>query len=190
MCYNDYGFCIRHLAEDDLFRGSLKREMDMDIIKISKDNYNQFGSLVADFRVALKSYKGIKALPDAEAGESEMKEYIDSDFPCYAAVCDGESVGYIVCRVDAPCVWVESIYAKPEFRRIGVATQLFEKAEELAKSFGEDTVFNYVHPNNHGMIAFLRKHGYTVINLVEIRKPYKDEQLTQTIQVGEHAFDY
>ena len=60
MCYNDYGFCIRHLAEDDLFRGSLKREMDMDIIKISKDNYNQFGSLVADFRVALKSYKGIK----------------------------------------------------------------------------------------------------------------------------------
>lgn len=24
----------------------------------------------------------------------------------------------------------------------------------------------------------------------EIRKPYKDEQLTQTIGVGEHEFDY
>ena len=164
--------------------------MKVTVIKITKENYNQLGSLVADFRVALKGYKGIKALPDADAGVSEMKEYIDSDFPCYAAVCDSEYVGYIVCRVDKPCVWVESIYAKPEFRRKGVASQLFEKAEELAKSFGEDTVFNYVHPNNHGMIGFLRKCGYTVINLVEIRKPYKDEQLTQTIQVGEHQFDY
>ncbi len=162
----------------------------MDIIKITKDNYNELGSLVADFRVVLKSYKRIKALPDADAGANEMKEYIDANFPCYAAVCDGEYVGYIVCRVDEPCVWVESIYAKPEFRRIGVASLLFEKAEELANSFGEDTVFNYVHPNNHGMIGFLRKHGYTVINLVEIRKSYKDEQLTQTIQVGEHEFDY
>ncbi len=78
-----------------------------------------------------------------------MKEYIDANFPCYAAVCNGEYVGYIVCRVDEPCVWMESIYAKPEFRRMGVASQLFEKAEELSKSFGEDTVFNYVHPNNH-----------------------------------------
>ncbi len=162
----------------------------MDIIKIVEDNYDQLGSLVAEFRVALKSYKGINALPDADAGASEMKEYIDSDFPCYAAVFDGKYVGYIVCRVDKPCVWVESIYAKPEFRRRGVASQLFEKAEELAKAFGENTVFNYVHPNNHGMIGFLRKHGYTVINLVEIRKPYAGEELTQTIQVGEHTFDY
>ncbi len=163
---------------------------NIDIIKVTKGNYNELGSLVADFRVALKGYKGITALPDEDAGASEMKEYIDADFPCYAAVCDGEYVGYIVCRVDEPCVWVESIYAKSEFRRMGVASQLFEKAEELANSFGEDMVFNYVHPNNHGMIGFLRKHGYTVINLVEIRKPYKDEQLTQTIGVGEHEFDY
>ncbi len=127
---------------------------------------------------------------NSDAALCEMKEYIDADFPCYAAVCDGEYVGYIVCRVDEPCVRVESIYAKPEFRRMDVASQLFEKAEDLANSFGEDTVFNYVHPNNHGMIGFLRKHGYTVINLVEIRKPYKDEQLTQIIQVGEHEFDY
>ena len=27
-------------------------------------------------------------------------------------------------------------------------------------------------------------------NLIEIRKPNKDEKLTQTIAVGEHEFDY
>ena len=40
------------------------------------------------------------------------------------------------------------------------------------------------------MIAFLRKRGYTVLNLIEIRKPYQGEKLAQVIQVGEHEFDY
>ena len=40
------------------------------------------------------------------------------------------------------------------------------------------------------MIALLRKRGYTVLNLIEIRKPYQEENLTQIIKVGEHEFDY
>ena len=40
------------------------------------------------------------------------------------------------------------------------------------------------------MIEFLRKRGYTVLNLIEIRKPYQGETLTQKITVGEHEFDY
>ena len=40
------------------------------------------------------------------------------------------------------------------------------------------------------MIEFLRKRGYTVLNLIEIRKPYQGEKLTQTIQVDQHTFDY
>ena len=65
-----------------------------------------------------------------------------------------------------------------------------DKAEELAAAYGNDTVYNYVHPNNHGMITFLKSRGYTVLNLIEIRKPWKGEKLTQTIRVGEHEFDY
>ena len=67
---------------------------------------------------------------------------------------------------------------------------LFRKAEELAASMGEDTVYNYVHPNNEGMIRFLASKGYTVLNMIEIRKPYKDEKLTTTIHVEKEAFDY
>lgn len=65
-----------------------------------------------------------------------------------------------------------------------------KKAEKLAEVYGNETVYNYVHPNNHRMIEFLRKRGYTVLNLIEIRKPYQKEGLTQTITVGEHKFDY
>ncbi len=168
----------------------MTQNRNIDILPVTRDNALLLGALVADFRVTLKGYKGIPAAPDVEAGAAELQEYLDAGFPCFAALCGGEWAGYIVCKIDEPCVWVESIYAKPEYRRMGVASALFRKAEELAASFGEDTVFNYVHPNNHGMIGFLRKHGYTVINLVEIRKPYEGEQLTQKIQVGEHEFDY
>ena len=51
-------------------------------------------------------------------------------------------------------------------------------------------LMSMVRPINHRMIGFLRKHGYTVLNLIEVRKPYQGEKLTQTITVGEHEFDY
>ena len=161
----------------------------MDIIKITQAN-DALAQMVALFRVELRSYKGVTSKPNIESGWEEMEEYLSAGFPVFAAIVDGEYAGYVVCRVDSEVVWVESIFVKEEYRRHGVATALHSKAEEIAASYGEDTVYNYVHPNNHRMIAFLRKRGYTVLNLIEIRKPYKGEKLTQTITVGEHEFDY
>ena len=161
----------------------------MEIIKITQVN-DALAEMVALFRVELRSYKGIVSKTNIEAGREEMEEYLAAGFPVFAAIMDGEYAGYVVCRVDSQVVWVESIFVKEEYRRHGVATALHSKAEEIAASYGEDTVYNYVHPNNHRMIDFLRKRGYTVLNLIEIRKPYKGEKLTQTIPVGEHAFDY
>ncbi len=60
----------------------------------------------------------------------------------------------------------------------------------MAEAMGGDTVFNYVHPNNEGMIHFLRSKGYTVLNMIEIRRPYQGEKLASTIQVGNNDFDY
>ena len=162
----------------------------MKIIAINQENAACVAELVADFRVELKSYKGIDSKPNLEAGREELLEYIGAGFPCYAAVEGDEYIGYIVCRIDEPCVWVESIYTTPKSRRSGVASALLKKAEALADVRGEDTAFNWVHPNNHGMIGFLRRHGYTVLNLIEIRKPFKGEHPTQTIKVGDNEFDY
>ena len=161
----------------------------MEIIKIVQVT-DELAQLVALFRVELRSYKGIVSKPNMDAGREEMEEYLAAGFPVFAAIVDGAYAGYVVCRVDSEVVWVESIFVKEEYRRHGVASALHSKAEEIAASYGEDTVYNYVHPNNHRMIGFLRKRGYTVLNLIEIRKPYKGEKLTQTITVGEHEFDY
>ena len=161
----------------------------MEIIKITQVN-DALAEIVALFRVELRSYKGIISKPNIEAGREEMEEYLAAGFPVFAATVDGEYAGYVVCRVDSEVVWVESIFVKEEYRRHGIATALHSKAEEIAASYGEETVYNYVHPNNHRMIAFLRKRGYTVLNLIEIRKPYGGEKTTQIIKVGENEFDY
>ena len=161
----------------------------MNLIEVTAVN-DALAEMVALFRVELRSYKGIVSKPNIEAGRAEMEEYLAAKFPVFAAMVDGEYAGYAVCRVDSGVVWVESIFVKEKYRRHGVATALHSKAEEIAASYGEDTVYNYVHPNNHRMIEFLRKRGYTVLNLIEIRKPHPGERLTQTIAVGEHEFDY
>ena len=161
----------------------------MEIIKISQAT-DDLAQMVALFRVELRSYKGIASKPDVEAGREEMEEYLSAGFPVLAALVNGEYAGYVVCRIDSEVVWVESIFVREQYRRHGVASALHSKAEEIAASYGEETVYNYVHPNNHRMIEFLRKRGYTVLNLIEIRKPYKEEKLSQKICVGEHEFDY
>ena len=161
----------------------------MEILEI-KQVHDALAEMVALFRVELRSYKAIASKPNMEAGREEMEEYLSAKFPVFAALVDGGYAGYVVCRVEDDIVWVESIFVREGYRRKGIASALHSKAEEIAASLGGDTVFNYVHPNNHRMIQFLRKRGYTVLNLIEIRKPYKGEKLTQTIAVGEHRFDY
>lgn len=160
------------------------------VIRLDESHLEAAARLMADFRATLNGYRGVEAAPDPAAAREEFLSFLRGGSPVFGAVADGELLGYTVCRIEAPTLWVEQLYVRGESRRRGVASRLFEKAEELAAAMGEDTVFNYVHPNNDGMIAFLRSKGYTVLNLIEIRKPYRNEKLTATIRVNDQPFDY
>ncbi|MBR0144594.1 MAG: GNAT family N-acetyltransferase [Clostridia bacterium] len=162
----------------------------MKIVRIDEESAGSVAPLVADFRVTLLSLKGIRSEPDREAAKEELRDFLSAGYPVFAAEEDGIPVGYIVCRIDGSCLWVEHLFVKSEYRRKGAASLLFGRAEELAHAMGEETVFNFVHPTNEAMIAFLRSKGYTVLNMIEIRKPYKDEVLRTTVDVNGIEFDY
>ena len=162
----------------------------MDVRRANIADREGVAPLIAKFRVELKSYKGIQAIEDVEAANAEFTEYIDSNFPIFVCEEDNRYFGYLVCRVDEPVVWVESIYVLTEHRRRGIASALFAAAEQLAASYGEDTLYNYVHPNNDAMIAFLNKRGYDVLNLIEIRKKHDGERLREQIRVRNNLFVY
>ena len=116
---------------------------------------------------------------------------IEAKFPIFVAKEENkELLGYIVCKIDNGIVWVESLFVSDGARRRGIASKLYEKAEEIAENLGEDTVYNCVHPNNDKVIQFLFKNGYDVLNLIEIRKPLKNEVLTHKVKVGEYEYNF
>lgn len=159
-------------------------------MQIDENNVEEIAPLVADFRVELNSYKGIKSQPNIQEGKEDLLYFFKTQYPVFIAKEDGKAVGYLVCRIEDEVLWVEHLFVSHGYRRKGIASLLFQKAEEIGESMGQETVFNYVHPNNDRMIAFLRSKGYTVLNLIEIRKPYKDEKTSTTIKVDKHSFDY
>ena len=114
----------------------------MRIIKGDVKDAGRLASLVADFRVTLRSFKGIESKPDLEAGREEIQSYLEEGWPVFAAEEDGKLVGYLVCRIDEPCLWVEHIFVSSEFRRRGVASMLFEKAEEIAAELAKSDIAN------------------------------------------------
>ena len=152
---------------------------------------NQISVLIAKFRVELRGLKDVESDINIEESRMEFREYMDKEYAIFVAEDKNKNLmGYLVCRTEDDVVWAESLYVLSEHRRKGVASELYGKAEELAKELGEDQVYNWVHPNNHKIISFLSKRGYNVLNLIEIRKPSGNELLTQKINVGKYEYNY
>lgn len=162
------------------------------IIRLAKINDEEKISwLIAQFRVELKQFKGIVSTLKIDQAKEEFKEYINAKYPIFVAENDDkELLGYLVCRIDGGAVWAESLFVSDSARRNGIASKLYKEAEKIAIELGSDTVFNWVHPNNDKIITFLSKMGYDVLNLIEIRKPWKNEILTQKICIGNHEYNY
>lgn len=162
----------------------------MEIRRLDASCADALAPLAAAFRATLCSLSGFSSQGDVNMAKEELLEYFQAGYPIYAAEESDTFVGYVVCRTQDGLVWVEQLYVDPAFRRRGIASRLFEQAEALALENGEETVFNYVHPNNDAVIRFLRARGYTVLNLLEIRKPYRAEKPRRTINVNGYRFDY
>jgi len=160
------------------------------IVKAKIEDIDMIVPLIAAFRCTLRGFMGLQTTPDVEAAYDEFMEYMEKDYPIFIYKENHNCVGYLVCRIDAPVVWVESLFVDPSARRRGIASVLYRYAEKLAHSYGQQTLYNCVHPNNDGMIAFLAKRGYDVLNLIEIRKKRPDEAAKEKIAVGNNAFRF
>jgi GNAT superfamily N-acetyltransferase len=163
----------------------------MDIRSAHPADQAQLLPLIAAFRVALGQLRGRTPAPDLDAARQELEDYRGQNCPIFVAEDEpGHLVGYLVCRVQGKVVWAESLFVSPAQRRQGIGSALYAQAEALAQHLGGDAPYNWVHPNNDKIIAFLQKRGYNVLNLIELRRAWHGEKPTQKIRVGQHTFDY
>ena len=162
----------------------------MKVIEFEKKYFDQTAELLSLFRVQLRIFKGIESNPDLDSAKDELNSFAnDKNYPIYLCVEKEQIIGYMILKIDG-VIWVEQLFVREDYRRKGVASLLFSKAEERSKEIGEDTLFNYVHPNNEPIIKFLKSKGYTVLNLIELRKPFKNEETKTIIKIGNNEFDY
>jgi GNAT superfamily N-acetyltransferase len=144
---------------------------------------------ISKFRDSLAELRGKHPISNKTSAETELNEYLTRKYPIYVAEDEKSGiVGYMVCRIDEDVVWVESIYVDDEFRRKGIASKFYSKAELLAKEIGGTEPYNRIDPNNETMIQFLSKRGYDVLNLIELRRKEPNEELINKVKVGNHEY--
>lgn len=92
-----------------------------------------------------------------------------SDMPFlqgYMLILNGETAGYAMAACSYTteyggiCVWLEDLYLKPEYRRMGISGALFRYLEE---HYTEAVRFKLeVEPENENAVACYKRRGYKI----------------------------
>jgi GNAT superfamily N-acetyltransferase len=159
-------------------------------IKETEQEKVKIAQMLIDFRRYLAELKNKKDEMEITEAVEEIDYYLDKEYPIYTAVQENKYLGYFILKFDDDAVWLEHFFVKKQYRGQGIGSRLFKKAEEVLDELGYVNLYNWVHPNNDRMISFLKSQGYDVLNMIEIRKSFENEELNSVFKVGDNKFRY
>jgi len=159
-------------------------------IKETAHEKEKIAQMLTNFRSYLAELKNKSDEMEIAEAVEEIDYYLDKEYPIYTALEDNEYLGYFILKFDDDAVWLEHFFVKEQHRGKGIGSALFKRAEEVLDELGYVNLYNWVHPNNDRMINFLKSQGYDVLNMIEIRKSFENEELKSEFKVGDNKFRY
>ena len=142
----------------------------MENIKPIHSTNQEFVDLVLEMRSVMDGLNQSTNNASVSEATQEADSYFSDNRLVFGIFQDETIVGYSVLKVEDRVCWLDWIYVKPEHRGTKAASELFDYSEKVAKKIGSDQLYIWVHPDNHRMLKFLKKKGYDVLNLIEVKK--------------------
>ena len=100
----------------------------------------------------------------------EANSYFSNNRLVFGIYQNETILGFLVLKIEDSVCWLDWIFVRPDYRGTDIASKLFKHAEEFSLEMGNDQLYVWVHPDNHRMLKFLKKKGYDVLNLIEVKK--------------------
>ena len=103
----------------------------------------------------------------------DSEPLLDELLGCCSFMKDGVLAGYgmiaksFSTEYGVPCIWIEDIYLKPEFRNLGIGSQFFSFLEE---QFPGHLFRLEVEEENTPAVHTYRKNGFTEMPYLEMKK--------------------
>ncbi|MDC7125442.1 MAG: GNAT family acetyltransferase [Spirochaetales bacterium] len=116
-------------------------------------------------------WKSVFGYPDRRnEPDLVISKKIEIDDQLYVAVVAEQVIGTIMTGYDGHRGWIYSLAVLPEYRKIGIGSQLLKHAEESLTEMGCMKINLQIMNENAAVKAFYKKNGYEVEERISMGK--------------------
>ncbi|MBN2362971.1 GNAT family N-acetyltransferase [candidate division WOR-3 bacterium] len=126
--------------------------------------------MVYEFRLILHKLNKSPIEYTIKEAFEETSEYFKDNKIVFGLYDDDLLIGFSVLKFENDVYWLEWHFIDRKFRGFENASLLFDYTENYVLEKGAFQMYIWVHPDNRQMLRFLKKKGYDVLNLVEVKK--------------------
>lgn len=141
------------------------------IIRLDARNVSRVEYMIMNNMDELSSMAQKPTKQDLEAAHEKVAGAIESGDEVYAVTEHSRYVAYMILHLCEGGLEIKELYTRKEYRRKGIAAQLFQEAEKQAEQQHVHLVM-YVSPENKTALAFLSKQGYGKISAYQMEKSF------------------
>ena len=137
------------------------------IIQIRKVSL-EFLQLVFEMKIIMSRLNGSEKIVMMSEAVREAEGYFTENREIFVYKINNKMVGYSVLKTEDQVIWLDWLYIDPDYHGKGIASKLFDHAEEFAMKLGNDQLYIWVHPDNHRMLKFLKKNKNNYQSKIQI----------------------